>query len=762
MLVRVIRSAYHARRFFLYVVSIFSLLGGTAAFAQEKSASPTGQRPPKSASLKPTAPAAKDPVEEHYQAAETFQLTGDFQKAESEYRHTISLGLQRLAAVRALAQDEQQATEFLRAAVNADASDVDAQMNLAAAYFQSGDLGNAKAILAAIVAKNEARPRVKSLLGKILFMEGDYDGATEQLRSALAAEADMDTAYSLALSYMKLNKVQEATNVFDEMLTSLGSSAELHILIGRAYQDGNQFELATKEFRKALTLNPSAVRAHSYLGSLLLQQRGDEAFAEARGEFLAELVHNPTDYSSHLNLGIIHFKKAEFALAEQEFIKAALARPESAEAELRLGQILYAEGRPVEAVKALRKSILLDGSSRGARSAHEALSTALDKLGEHDEARRESEIAKRVETAQGDSPAKPSVIPSNDLRAAMKPQGSAQLTPRIPPAYIAGLKEAIGNSYHNLGVILAQRSQYPEASALFANAAKWSPGIKALDRNWGAAAFRAQQFKEAIEPLARHVAAQPQDAAALQMLALSYFMTEDNAKAAATFRPVLNDLPDNPGLLYAAGVSLAKSGDAKAAGEIFQRMIARNPDSAEVHLFLAQAYADEKEDEKALDEFAKAIGLNPKLPEANYGAGMIQLRKGNLESAEQYFRTELAVNPGDVSSEYRLGYVLMAQRKPAEAIGLLTDVVKNKPNDADAHYELGKALLENGDFKPAIARLENAVRLKPEEPFAYYQLSLAYRRDGRNDDAESTLRKYERLKQQRNSSASNGKNETNN
>jgi len=105
---------------------------------------------------------------------------------------------------------------------------------------------------------------------------------------------------------------------------------------------------------------------------------------------------------------------------------------------------------------------------------------------------------------------------------------------------------------------------------------------------------------------------------------------------------------------------------------------------------------------------------------------------------------------------------LMAQRKPAEAIELLADVVKKKPNDAEAHYELGKALLENGDLKPAIARLENAVSLQPEEPFAYYQLSLAYRRDGRNDDAESTLRKYERLKRKRNSSASNGKNETNN
>ena len=723
------------------------------------------QKPqPKSAEKRPAAPkpapsTAKDPVEAHYQAAETFQLTADFPKAEIEYRRTISLALARLAAVRTLAGDEHNAIELLEAAVKADATDLDARMNLAAAEFQTGDLKGAKDVLLAVLAKDEGRPAARSLLGKIFFMEGDYNRATEQLQTALAAEADIDIAYSLALAYLKLNRVQEATNVFDEMLTSLGSSAELHVLIGRAYEDGNQLELAAVEFQKALALDPAAVRAHSYLGSVLLRQRGEAALAEARQEFVAELEHNPTDYPSHLNLGIIHSKKSEFALAEQEFIKAAQARPESAEAELELGRTFSAEGKLAQAVKALEKSVELDASSR---PAHAALATALDSLGKHEEAQREVEIARRIETAEGASQAKPSAVLSGELRDRMKARGSAEAAPKVPPAYMAGLKEALGNSYHNLGVILAQRSEYAEASALFADAGKWSPGIKALDRNWGTAAFRAQQYKVAILPLARHVAASPQDSAARQMLALSYFMTEDFARAAESFRPLLAVLPDNPSLLYAAGVSLAKSGESKAASEIFERMIARNPDAAEVHLFLAEAYADGKEDTKALDEFLKAIAINPKLPGANYGAGMVELRKGSLDEAERYFRAELSVNPGDVSSEYRLGYVLMSQRKLSEAVPLLSDVVGKRPSDADAHYELGKALLENGDLKPAIARLENAVRLKPEEPLAYYQLSLAYRRDGRKGEADAALGQYEKLKGKRSASAGSERNEANN
>ena len=157
MRVRVIQSAYCTVRFFLCAIFLFALFGGAAALAQQK-----------------PAPATKDPVEQHYQAAETFQLTGDFQKAEAEYRRTASLALQRLAAIRALAQDQRQAIELLQTAVNADATDLDAQMNLAAAQFQAGDLTNARLTLEAVLTKDDRRPGAKSLQGKILFLEGDY------------------------------------------------------------------------------------------------------------------------------------------------------------------------------------------------------------------------------------------------------------------------------------------------------------------------------------------------------------------------------------------------------------------------------------------------------------------------------------------------------------------------------------------------------------------------------------------------------------
>ena len=695
----------------------------------------------------------QDPVEQHYRAAETFQLAGDMQSAEAEYRQVLSLGLQQLAAIRVLAQDNPQALVLLKSAVAANPSDLEAQLSLASVYLRTGDLPNAKPLLSSILAKDVHRLAAKSLLGQVLFMEGDYTAAAEQFQSVMTEDPGLEVAYSLAITYLKLGKLANATNVFDEMLTSLGSSAELHVLIGRAYRDGNQLDLAAGEFRKALSMNPAVPRAHSYLGFLYLLQGGDAALADARKEFEAEISHDPNDYSSHFYLGVILFKRREFGLAEQELAKAIHLQPDSPDAYFYRGQVQLESGNSHESVPQFERAVQLYGNaSKASQPAHAALAKALASLGKHAEAGRESEIAK--ELGQPDSQAesdgllrKPDEVKEMQAILALPAQDAA--SQKIPAEYLAGLREALGNAYHNLGVIHAQRSRYAEAAGLFAEAAKWSPSIKSLDRNWGLASFRANQYQMAIEPLEREMHAAPGDSNVRQMLALSYFMTENFTNAAEAFRPILTALSDNPSLLYAAGVSLAKSGDSNGAGEIFRRMLAQHPDAAEVHLFLGQAHADRKEESDAFNEFSRALELNPKLPEANYGLGMLHLRQGNMEQAEKDFRAELAVNPLGVSAEYRLGYVLLAQRKQVEAIELLADVVRQKPNDGEAQYELGKALLEKGDLKPATERLETAVRLEPKQPYAYYQLSLAYRRQGRAQEAEATLQQYEKLKQKK-------------
>lgn len=733
-------------RCFAFSVLLISL--SVVASAQQK----PRPKPGRFGQAAAPAPALEgDPVLTHYGSAETFQLAGDLNSAESEYRRVISLALQRMAAVRILAEDSPHAITFLKSAIVIDPSDVAAQVELASVDFRDGDLRNASSILKSVVAKDEQQSGARNLFGKVLFMQGDYTGAAEQLKAAWADNPDVDVAYSLALTYLKLNQVSNAGNLFDEMLSSLGSSAEVHVLIGRAYLEGGQYDLAVQELQKALALNPRVLRAHAYLGKVYLLQGGDKKTDDAKNEFEAELLNNPGDYSSHFQLGVSYLQEHDVNSAQQELENTIRIQPNSPEAHFQLGRAEMEAGNTEAALLQFEKAIQLYGADpQAGQPVLEAYATALEKSGNHDLAQRELKLAElRSDANGGDIGAVARRNSDNEVRALMSTPVSGAGVKRISDKDLAGLKDALGNAYHNLGVILARRGEYSDATSLFVEAAGWSPEIKTLDKNWGTASFRAQRYKEAIAPLERYTRASPQDLNGRQMLGLSYFMSADYVKSAVAFRPLLSKLPNNPTLLYAAGVSLAKTGDSKGASEVFRTMLAQNPNAAEVHLFLGQAYADMKQDGEALKEFSHALELNSKLPEANYGAGMIHLRQGNRDQAEADFRAELSANPGDPSAEHRLGYILLGEQKQAEAVEMLQDVVKKQPNDADAQFTLGKALLEKGDIKPAVERLEAAIRLAPDQPHPYYQLSLAYRRDGRTKDAEAILQQYERLKQKK-------------
>ena len=189
----------------------------------------------------------------------------------------------------------------------------------------------------------------------------------------------------------------------------------------------------------------------------------------------------------------------------------------------------------------------------------------IDSIEEHLRAAETSQLANDLDTAEAEY-RKVISMGTETLAASRDPSRGES---RLPAGYLAALKEAIANSYHNLGVIYAQKGQYLEASRVFGQAAKCNVHIKDLDRNWGTASFRANEYKTAIAPLRRHVRVNPEDTSARQMLGVCYFMTDDFSKAAEVFRPLLESLPNDPGLFYAAGISMAKSGDPRSAESLF-------------------------------------------------------------------------------------------------------------------------------------------------------------------------------------------------
>jgi tetratricopeptide (TPR) repeat protein len=707
-----------------------------------------------------------DPLNQHYSAAQTFQLGGDLDHAEAEYHQVLALALQRMGDLLAAEKDNSEdAVHALQDAVAADPAYADAHIDLAMVYFRAGHLDKASTEVAEVVKADPHNGRALQLLGNVEFAQNNFAAAADHLRTALGLQADFGTAYSLALAYLSQHKLAETKLLFDELLNDMGSTPELHVLIGRAYRETGYLDEAIREFKKAIELDPHYPRVHYYLALAYLAQGEKERFPTALPLFEQELAINPKEFFSTFFLGVIHLEDRDFPAAEDYLKKAVQLQPENPDPLLYLGQEYVETNHPELAIATLKKSIDLttDPSHNHYQvsKAHTMIGQILVKMGKQDEAEAELKRSQelRAQAFQSDKERQDAQETGqhellSELQSGQEKPAFLENRPPLNPAekkkageLRAALAEILGNAYNNLGVIQARHEQYGPAADYFKKAAQWKPDLPGLDRNWGLAGFRAQRFEEAIGPLDRQVAHQPSDSKSRDALGISDFMTEKFAKTVEVFQPELAALPDDPGVLYALGVSLVHTGDSATASRVFQRMIEKNPDVAEIHVLLGRADADQNQYTSAVAEFSRALVLDPRIEGANFGLGIISLHQGKVDDAVQEFRAELDAHPADPKAKYHLAYGLLMQQHKDQAFTLLSEVVRDKPDYADAQYQLGKMLLERGDVKAAIERLEIAVHLDPTKDYSYFQLSAAYRRDGRVADAQHALQDYQKLKE---------------
>ncbi|PYX16859.1 MAG: hypothetical protein DMG84_05820 [Acidobacteria bacterium] len=105
----------------------------------------------------------------------------------------------------------------------------------------------------------------------------------------MVAGPTFENGYLLGITYLKLNDLNRATLLFNEMITGLGDTPQIHMYLGRAYREGELYEQAVEEIKKAIARDPKLKQAHYFLGLAYVGRDGDSGFPAAIPEFQAEL-----------------------------------------------------------------------------------------------------------------------------------------------------------------------------------------------------------------------------------------------------------------------------------------------------------------------------------------------------------------------------------------------------------------------------------------------------------------------------------------
>ena len=189
---------------------------------------------------------------------------------------------------------------------------------------------------------------------------------------------------------------------------------------------------------------------------------------------------------------------------------------------------------------------------------------------------------------------------------------------------------------------------------------------------------------------------------------------------------------------YDARVNVAEEmlarGQFSGAYTILDDVLQDHPNSAPVHLRVAEAYLANRAFNKAEASFRAAIGSGARL-EGEVGLGRVALARNDANSAQAIFARLLQQQPGNLASLNGLGvsYDLTGHHETARQYYL--EVLQVEPNNTMALNNLALSHTLSGNATYAAQVLRDLTESQLDDPVLRQNYALALYASGRSEDA---------------------------
>jgi tetratricopeptide (TPR) repeat protein len=294
-----------------------------------------------------------------------------------------------------------------------------------------------------------------------------------------------------------------------------------------------------------------------------------------------------------------------------------------------------------------------------------------------------------------------------------------------------------------LGRLHLDQGRPDEAEPLFAKAHAIAPRIVAATAGLGSAALARRDYAGAVRNLEEALALDPEAESLHAPLAAAYRGLGQIEKAQPHLRQWRNAdvlLPDplqqemdlllESGLSYELrGVRAFEARDWKAAAEFFRRGMAI-----------------------AHDDTPLARSLHHKLGTALYLMGDAAAAREQFEAVIARAPAS-GIDEATAKAHYSLALLMAQSGQDAPAIAHFASAVTYQPNYVEAHLAYGDALRRTGKANAALAQYEEAIQLNPRSVparlgYAMTLVTLGRSREARDGLVELTMRDPDRLEYQ--------------
>lgn len=209
-----------------------------------------------------------------------------------------------------------------------------------------------------ILKRNPKNTRASIELALFYIKTGEpAKGAALLERLGLRSKSDIEVIRTLIRLYLDPKKYDEVIILIGGMLKGAPDNSELHYVMGVAYDNKKEIELAITHFKRVHSDSKFYQNALIHI-AFLYQEQGnlDEAIAFMEG-VIRKIPDNPEFY---LYIGTFYEEKEDFQRAIDYLKKGIELDPSNSKLHFRLGVTYDKGGRKKDSIQAMKRTIELD------------------------------------------------------------------------------------------------------------------------------------------------------------------------------------------------------------------------------------------------------------------------------------------------------------------------------------------------------------------------------------------------------------------
>ena len=203
--------------------------------------------------------------------------------------------------------------------------------------------------------------------------------------------------------------------------------------------------------------------------------------------------------------------------------------------------------------------------------------------------------------------------------------------------------------------------------------------------------------------------------------------------------------PDNPDVFY-----LAYRIYSDLAESAKNQLTILGPDSARIHLLIAEEFIKAGDATSAVHQYELAIAKDASLTGVHFELGEALLSESlseeSLSRASSEFELALKQDPRNAGAEGKLGVVEGLRGNTALAEKHYTRALSLKPDQLDALLGLGGIFRDRGDSAKAAEFYARAVKGAPLDESIHLRLAQTYRELNKRADADREMKLFEQIK----------------